>query len=100
MADINFDEWAELYKTHPEEFERKRKALLDAEILKAPIKNRHKLRMLQTECDAYRATYSPLQAAEKMCKLLVEKAFEIQDSVLDLGIECKNFDAISKTVDK
>ena len=95
MIEFNFDEWADLYKTHPEEFERKRKDLLDSEIAKAPIANRNDLRMLQMECDAYRQSLLPLEAANEMSKLMVEKVYELQDAFLDLGIACKEFDEVS-----
>jgi hypothetical protein len=96
MINFNFDEWANLYRDHPEEFERKRKDLLDAEIAKAPIARRNDLRMLQMECDAYRQSLPPLQAANEMSKLMVEKVYELQDSFLDLGIACQEFDKIRK----
>ena len=100
MIEFNFDEWADLYKTHPEEFERKRKDLLDSVIAEAPIANRNGLRMLQMECDAYRQSLPPLLAANEMSKLMVEKVYQLQDSFLDLGIACKEFDEASKSKDK
>lgn len=96
MVKIDFDEWADLYKNFPEEFERKRKALLDAEIAKAPIERRNKLRMLQMECDAYRQSLPPLMAAAEISKLMIDKVYEMQDSFLDLGIACKEFDEAIK----
>jgi hypothetical protein len=37
-----------------------------------------------------------LQAANEMSKLMVEKVYELQDSFLDLGIACQEFDKIRK----
>jgi hypothetical protein len=100
MVQIDFDEWANLYRDHPEEFERKRKELLDAEIAKAPIASRNKLRLLQMECDAYRESLPPLQAAAAMSNLMLEKVFELEDAVLDMGIACQAFDEVAKSLDK
>ena len=100
MIKINFDEWANLYKNYPEEFERKRKEVIDDEIAKSPISRRNNLRMIQMECDAIRGMYPPLQAANEMSKLMVEKVYQLQDSFLDLGIACKEFDEASKSKDK
>ena len=49
MSHMSFDEWAKLYKLDPEEFERKRRDVIEAEICKAPIERRAKLRLLQME---------------------------------------------------
>lgn len=96
MYEFNFDEWMNLYKTHPEEFERKRKEVLDAEIAKAPIERRNDLRMLQMECDAYRQSMSPLEATAEMTKVMVERVYQLQDAFLDLGIECQELDKLRK----
>lgn len=66
MFKFDFNEWAQLSKDDPVEFERRRKEVLDAEILKAPIKNRGSLRLLQMECDAYRNSMDPLEASACM----------------------------------
>ena len=98
MCDFNFDEWADLHRNHPEEFERKRKEFLDAEILKAPVSSRNKLRLLQMECDAIRQSYSSLRAVDEISKLMIEKMCDLQDAVLDLNIACAEFDKIQKLI--
>ena len=95
--DFNFEEMAALYKSSPEEFERVRRELLNAEIAKAPIKHRNMLRMIQLECDTIHDTCDPLFAAVKMNELMLEKTFELQESMIDLGIACKEF---NDTIDK
>lgn len=88
---INFDEWADLFKTDPAEFERKRASVIEAEIMKSPVSNRHKLRIIQMECDAIRSAMSPLDATAHMTKLMINKVFDIQDAFLDLGSAIQDF---------
>ena len=86
MSDFNFDEWANLAKNFPEEFEQKRKEVLEKEIMKAPIKNRENLRMLQMECDAYHFGMEPLAALGKIGSLMHSKLEELKDSHIELVI--------------
>ena len=73
MTEFNFDEWAELYKSDPEEFENKRRELLEAEIMKAPIEHRNDLRVIQLECDIVSLTNTPLNATIKLSEMMVER---------------------------
>ena len=100
MIKFDFDEWANLYRTSPAEFELRRKELLDAEIAKAPIERRMQLRLLQIECDVLSETLPPLQATNEISKLMVDKIFDLQDAFLDLGIACKEYDIVNKSKDK
>jgi len=84
MTNFNFDEWASLYKNYPEEFERKRSALLEAEILKAPIERREKLRMLQMECDAYHNGMTPIAATVAISQLMDDKLNELKSHMESL----------------
>lgn len=77
MDDFNFDEWAELYKNHPDEFELRRKQLLDNAIASAPVQYRNKLRILQIECDVVREIYEPLDAVEIMVGMMNTKLIEL-----------------------
>lgn len=83
---INFDEWSALFKNDPAEFERKRSAIIEAEIMKSPVSSRHKLRVIQLECDAIRETMQPIDAAAHMTKLMIDKVFDMQDLFLDMSI--------------
>lgn len=95
--DFNFEEMVALYKSSPEEFERVRAELLNAEISKAPIKHRNMLRMIQLECDTIHETHDPLFAAIRINELMLEKTFDLQDSMVDLGTACQEF---NDTIDK
>jgi hypothetical protein len=86
MSDFNFDEWANLAKNFPEEFERKRKEVLEKEIMKAPIKCRESLRMLHMECDAYHFSMTPLTALGKIGNMMHSKLEELKDSHIELAI--------------
>ena len=90
MTNFNFDEWADLFENDPEEFERKRKEVLEAEILKAPIKNRNKLRLLQIECDAMREVMDPLEAAHMMLTKAQDTLRTIKTPLTQLRAECED----------
>lgn len=93
MIEFNFDEWVELYKLDPIEFENKRQALLEAEIMKAPEEQRNSLRSLQLECDIVSLTNTPLDATIYMSKMMRDRA----DSLIIPITELKN---IIKDIDK
>ena len=97
MPDFNFIEWASLYKNYPEEFERKRKDLLEAEILKAPVERRNALRMLQMECDAYHNNMTPLAATVAISQLMDSKLNELKDEIISLQT---NVEIFSKQINK
>ncbi len=83
---FNFDEWADLYKKDPAEFERRRKEVLEAEILKSPVSRRHKLRLLQVQCDSYRNTLSPIDATVQMSTLLMKTAHKLKHQLYSLKV--------------
>ena len=84
MSDFSFDDWAKLYKTSPEDFERKRKEAIEAEILKAPIERRNKLRLLQMEIDATRADKNPLAATVAISVMMQNKVGELKEAYSSL----------------
>jgi hypothetical protein len=92
MSDFNFDEWANLAKNFPEEFEQKRKDVLEKEIMKAPLERRNKLRMLQMECDAYHFNMTPLAALGKIGGMMHSKLEELKDEHIELAIACSEAD--------
>jgi hypothetical protein len=73
MNNFNFDEWADLYRSNPIEFERRRKQLIEEEIAKAPAEHRPMLRVLQFECDVLRESLEPLEATSAMTQMMVSK---------------------------
>lgn len=80
MSDFSFDDWAKLYKTSPEDFERKRKEVIDAEILKAPIERRNDLRLLQMQIDAVRQEKTPLAATVAISVMMQNKVGELKEA--------------------
>lgn len=85
MSDFSFDYWANLHKSSPEEFEKKRAAFLEAEILKAPVEHRNRLRVLQMECDAVRACHAtPLAATVALSVMMTNKAAELRGKLTEL----------------
>ena len=96
---INFDEWAELARSNPEEFERRRKELLDEEIRKSPEENKSALLSLQVQCDAIRSLYydNPEQASAIILKMAGERLnrlraplTEMREIAEDLNESLKN----------
>jgi hypothetical protein len=84
MGEFNFDEWADLYKKDPDEFERRRRTLVDAEIQKAPIENRPMLRLLQLECDTAHETMDPLSATQAMLDLTLQSLNKLSRSITEI----------------
>lgn len=97
MEDFNFDEWAELYKTNPVEFEQRRKNLLEKTILGAPTRCRTKLRLLQMECDAYHKSLDPIAATVAITKLMLGRANELRYQLESLKASLNVFDKVDKT---
>ncbi len=91
MDNFNFDEWANLYKTHPEEFERKRKAVTEELIQNAPIGIRNNLRLIQMECDVYHDTMSPLAGTVAITNLMIQKSTQLKTELEKFDIEVKDF---------
>lgn len=97
MGNFDFDEWANLYKTDPVEFEHRRKNLLESLILTAPVSCRNKLRLLQMECDSYHDTLSPIDATVAITKLMLGRANELQYQLQSLKSSINTY---NKLVDK
>lgn len=86
MSHMSFDEWSKLYKLDPEEFERKRREAIEAEICKAPVERRAKLRLLQMEIDAVRQSHSsPLAATAAISVMMHNKAAELKQALSGLN---------------
>jgi uncharacterized glyoxalase superfamily protein PhnB len=92
MTDFNFDEWANLAKNFPEEFEQKRKEVLEKEIMKAPLEKRNALRVLQMQCDAYHFGMEPVEAMAKIGMMMYNKVDELRDAHIELAIKAGEVD--------
>ena len=90
MYDFKFDEWAALAESDPAAFERKRKEVLDAEILKAPVASRNNLRMLQMECDAIRKSMDPMEASAAMLGMAQASLQKLKTPLTQLRAECED----------
>lgn len=84
MYKFDFDEWANLYESDPAAFERKRKEVLEEEILKAPIENRAMLRLIQLECDAARQALDPMQATIAISEMMIHKLNQLKAPITAL----------------
>jgi hypothetical protein len=98
MYKFNFDEWAELAQSDPEEFERKRKEVLEAEIMKASVANRYDLRLIQMQCDALRETYGPVEAAAAMLGMAQQSLKQLKTPLTQLRQLCE--DIVSPPTDE
>jgi hypothetical protein len=90
MIKFDFDEWVNLYKNYPEEFELKRKDLLEKEILKVPVSHRNNLRLLQMECDAYHTSLTPLAGTIAITQLMLSRTRLLERKLIELGLEGDN----------
>lgn len=78
---FNFDEWAQLAKSDPAEFERHRKAVIADAIAAAPAAQQLKLHQLQWKLDAIRATNTPLGALLKMQEMMWDSFLNMNDQL-------------------
>jgi hypothetical protein len=92
MTEFIFDEWTELYKNNPVEFENKRRELLAAEIMKVPVEHRNNLRILQLECDMIRLANNPLDATIEFTKMMQDRANRLATSLDELRSICEDID--------
>lgn len=90
MEDSSFEEWVKLYEEDPVAFENKRKEILEAEILKAPVELRGKLRLIQMECDAMHTSMSPIEATVEMTKMAAKKLQELKTPLTQLRAICED----------
>lgn len=90
MTEFSFDEWARLYETDPEAFERKRADLLEEVIRSAPVEHRAKLRMLQIECDGIRQAMDPMEATIEMTRMATAKLQELKTPLTQLRAVCED----------
>lgn len=93
MYKFDFDEWAELYQRDPEEFERRRQEVLEAEIQKAPVENRSSLRIIQMECDALHNTLPPLEAAAAMSQMMAARLQQMKTPLTQLRSIVEDLDS-------
>lgn len=78
---FNFDEWAQLYKDDPAEFERRRKAIITETIAAAPPAQQLKLHQLQWKLDAIHTTNTPIGAMLKMQQMMWESFLNMNDQL-------------------
>jgi mRNA-degrading endonuclease YafQ of YafQ-DinJ toxin-antitoxin module len=74
---FNFDEWAQLYKTDPAEFERRRKQVITDAIAQAPAEQQLSLHQLQSKVDAIRTASTPADALLKIHEMMSDSVQEL-----------------------
>lgn len=78
---FDFDEWALLYKTDRDEFERRRKAIIAETIAQAPAEKQHQLLQLQWKLDAIHTTNTPIGGMLKMHDLMWDSFLIMTDNL-------------------
>ena len=74
--DVDFDEWMELYKTDPQQFEKKRVELIQSEINNAPLGMRRRLNGLQWRIDAeIKLADNPLDGCIKVYQMMIDSVY-------------------------
>ena len=73
---FDFDRWRQLAVDDPQAFEAERARIIERAILRAPERNRERLRRLQWQLDQIRRTSrTPLAAALRMHRLLSQRVW-------------------------
>lgn len=96
MSNFNFDEWAELYRTDPRAFDKKRREATDAAIASAPEHLRAKLRETQTQCDAIHTTQPGREGASRMFAMMHDSLLDMQNAWYDLAFAHRELAAVAK----
>jgi|AntRauTorckE6833_2_1112554.scaffolds.fasta_scaffold11687_4 predicted RNase H-like nuclease (RuvC/YqgF family) len=86
IGNLTFDEWMQLAKNNPEEFELKRQKMIESEIEKSPSERQLRLRQLQFRCDGLRRKYkhNAQVSAEKMYRQMQESFNELRQALIEL----------------
>lgn len=87
MSDFNFDEWMNLHKTDPEEFERRRAETVRAVIDSAPAELQLKLLQLQWKLDGIHRTHTPIGGLLKMQGMMWDSFLEMNSKLQDLAAQ-------------
>lgn len=76
-TELNFDEWRMLAETDPDEFERRRREVLEAFIDESPADRRPHLRRLQWRIDMERRYHwrNPLVATRRLFDMMWESVY-------------------------
>lgn len=80
--DFDFSEWKELARTDPEEFERRRMAVIEGVIASAPPDVQRRLRGIQFRVDMEcRKASNPLSATVRLSRLMWESFAELREAL-------------------
>jgi hypothetical protein len=83
--EFDIDEWQRLAREEPGEFERRRRAAIDALIAQAPAEQRDRLRALQCRIDLERRrAKTPLEATLRLQSMMWERFSELRETLLAL----------------
>lgn len=95
MDDFDFDEWELLARTAPDEFEQRRCALIESEILKCD--NVQRMRGLQWRIDLERSrARNPMDACVRLSKMMWDSFMELNLALNDFtGNDCASTPAAS-----
>lgn len=88
MDDFDFDEWALLARTAPDEFEQRRRALIEIEILRSD--NVRRMRGLQWRIDLERSrARNPLDACVRLSNMMWDSFMDLNHALNDFaGNDC------------
>lgn len=89
MSDF-FQEWSDLYKNDPVEYERRRTESIEQVISSAPEHSQLKLRQLQWKLDVIHQTRNPLAATIAMSKMMWESVEVMKTGLMTLSEKVKS----------
>lgn len=85
LMEFNFDEWSALYRSDPEEFERRRTEEIRKVIAAAPATSRRRIEGLQFRIDMERRrAKTPLAACIALNRMMWDSFMELQQALRDL----------------
>ena len=86
--EFDLEQWQQLARDDPEQFERQRKEAIESLIAQAPVELRGRLRALQCRIDLERRrAKSPLEATMRLQSMMWERFAQLREALLSLTAE-------------
>lgn len=95
MQAFDFEEWAELYRKSPAEFEARRQAVLEQMIAGSPLAEERKAKLRATLFDASAAGKDPMESVLRAQRLMWEAFTELQDQLKSLHVSANQDGTVS-----
>lgn len=95
MQAFDFEEWAELYRRSPAEFEARRQAVLEEQIAHSPLTEERKAKLRAALFEAHTAGQDPMESVLRAQRLMWEAFTELQSQLKSLHVSANQDGTVS-----